>query len=248
MNIIFSIDASIEEHNYEKMAILLARSIKDTNPNAKMFCGCFTNRVPQESTIVHLLKLGVVILMDKKFQVLDDSINYFLRNYTMHYFAKRLDKFLYIDIDAIVLGDLTNIYQSNKLYVEEVLENILVLESKYIDIPNHKLFYNWFQIVNRETAWVYDLDYSTDYIRYMKNSDIAVSKNIIYLDYTHQTIGAYYPKHKLSKESLLFHYDGFIDSGTFYQLEYFDYKKYKRYNLLCRLLNLRNTNDKQYWT
>lgn len=245
MNIVFSVEASTYEPNYEKMSILLAKSIRDTNPDANIYCGLFTNRTISDSTRKMLHKYNVTIIESIKFEVLDDSVNYFLRNYTMHYFSNILEEFLYVDIDVIVLDDLKPLY-NDCIFVEEVPQHILEREEKYFELPNHRLYYNWYQMVTINNRWLYDMDYSK--YKYMKDSDIEVSRRLSKMtNLIEQTKGAYYPKHSLN-DSLLFHYDGMIDSGSFYKLKDYDLKKYKQYKIFIEsVLQMEIDNDDQYW-
>ncbi len=245
MNIVFSVEASDYEPNYEKMAILLAKSIRDTNPSANIYCGIFTNRKISSKTKALLQKYNVNIIESLKFNVTTNSINYFLRNYTMHYFSRILEEFLYIDIDVIVLDKLDTLYK-DCIYIEEVPKHILEKEKEYIDIPNHTLYYNWYQMVTINNRWLYDMDYLR--FKHLKDSDIEVSRRLSKMtDLVDQTKGAYYPKHILN-DSLLFHYDGMIDSGSFYKLKNTDHKLYKKYKIFIEsVLQMEINNDDQYW-
>lgn len=244
MKIVFSVDNNTDEPNYEKMAVLLAKSIKDTNPKAEMYCGVFGEHISTD-TDQQLRRLGVHVVYDTI--KTNSELNYFLRNYTMHFFSQRFDEFIYLDIDVLVLGDLSPILE-HEIIVEQVPDYIVEKEKPYIGSINHALYYNWVQVVNQQNKYLYDIDYSQN--MYLKESDILISKRIINSDLKihHQDFGAYYPKHELNTKSILFHYDSFIDSGTFYKLEEFNPTIYKKYKLYAELiLGIEINNNKEYW-
>ncbi len=247
--IVFSVEKNVDEPNYEKMAVLLAKSIRDTMPNVDIHCGVFTNRVPSQETIKQLIDLDVGMNFNKKFEVEDESVNYFLRNYTKYYFSKLLDKYnyiVYVDIDVIFLKPFIYQLPKNSVLVEEVPDYIIDKEVKYLRGYKGKLYYNWFDVITKDNKFIFDVDYTK---QFEKESDILVSKNILKsnLNIIHQNIGAYYPKHKLN-DSTLFHYDGFIDSGSFYELETYSRKLYQKYRLYSeRILKFNNNNNKEYW-
>lgn len=244
--VVFSLESSDYEPDYEKMAVLLVKSIRDHNKDIDIICGIFTNRIPGIETLDLLLKYDVQIVFDKQFEVEEDSVNYFLRNYTIFYFdyLQRTHNVLYLDIDVICLGDLTSVFNNDAFIVEEVPDYIVQLEQSYIGSIDHKLYYNWVHRLTPESTEVYDIDYNQ--YQYLKESDIEISKRIANIPVTNQNFGAYYPKHELSNSSLLFHYDGFIDSGTFYKLQ--NHPKYKLYTLFIdNVLKIKRNNNENYW-
>ena len=243
--VIFSLEHSENEPKYEKMAILLVKSLRDNNPNIEIVCGIFTNRLPDKSTIDMLLSYDVKIIYDQKFTVSDDSINYFLRNYTIHYFnyLSKNNNVLYLDIDVICLRCLDDVFNTKEYLVEEVPDYIITKEKEYIGDINHRLYYNWMHVLQPESKEVYDIDYAKH--QYLKESDIEISKRTPKRAID-QMFGAYYPKRVLDN-SYLFHYDGFIDSGTFYKLK--DHKKYHIYTIFIdKVLKIPRQNDEQYWS
>lgn len=252
--VIFALEASNYEPNYEKMAVLLARSLRDTNSEIDIYCGLFTNRKPCEGTLHRLELMGVKIVDDTQFKTDANSVNYFLRNYCCYYFSNKMDllveydRLIYLDIDVIVLDKLDFDIPNNSILVEHVPDKIVQKEKEYIGEVNYPLYYNWVSVITTQNKNVFDIDYSS--CTYMKESDKQVSQNITDSNLTivDQTIGAYYPKHQLTKTSKLFHYDGFIDSGSFYKLEEHNPALFKKYWLYAtKAIGLELNNDKGYW-
>lgn len=252
--IIFSVEANIEEYKYEYMAALLANSIKSVMPEIKMYCGIFTNRLPDINLIETLERLGVTVIKDIQFNVEPDSVNYFLRNYTKYYFSNiynlldEYEKIIYLDIDVLLLRPL----QINKLdgyqYAEKVPSCIKKFEEKYTGLVHHNLIYNWFDVIGNENKHIYELDYEA--IGICKQSDIEISKRIFKskLELIEMTDSAYYPKRALTLETQLFHYDGFIDSGYFEKLRDTHMAEYRKYKLMAtEVFGMKITNEENYW-
>ena len=162
--IVFSIEKNIDEDKYEYMSILLALSILDQMPEVDVYCGIFTNREPDYKVIEALDRYGVKIVKDLQFKVPDDSINYFLRNYTKFYFSNKMnllekyENFVYLDIDVLVLKPLDFDNFSNKIYTERVPMGIKLLEEEYTGEVNHDLFFNWFDVITIDNKHIYDMD------------------------------------------------------------------------------------------
>lgn len=252
--VIFALEASNYEPNYEKMAILLVRSLRDTNPDIDIYCGIFTERMPCDGTLKRLELMDVKIVSDVKFNTGPNAVNYFLRNYCCHYFASEMDllaqydRLIYLDIDVIVLNALDFDFPSNGLLVERVPDKIVQKEKEYIGEVDYPLYYNWVSVVTEQNKGVFNIDYAKH--TYMKESDKQVSMKITAsgLELVDQQIGAYYPKHELTSNSVLFHYDGFIDSGSFYKLEEHNPALYKKYWLYAtKAIGLELANDQGYW-
>lgn len=253
--IVFSVENSDSEPNFEKMSVLLANSIRDTMPNVDVFCGMFTNRNISEPTLKMLKAKNVTIIEDEKFIVDSNSINFFLRNYTKYYFTHEMnlledyDYVLYVDIDVIFIKPFNVTIPNNSIIVEEVPEYIKNSKEKdYIGIVSIPLYYNWYDIITNDNKHIFDINYKEYDI--CKTSDIVISKNITNssLELIPQTVGAYYPKHGLNNESQLFHYDGFIDSGYFYKLKDSNEKLYKKYCILVeKILKIKITNIPDFW-
>lgn len=245
--VVFSLERSYCEPDYEKMAILLVKSLRDNNQNLNIYCGIFTNRMPSEETLQRLKAFDVNIYIDQKFYSEDDDINYFLRNYTIKYFSFLYEthNILYLDIDVVCLRNLEYVFNCKEFLVEKVPEYIVEKEKPYIGEINHPLYYNWVHLITKDSLSIYDINY--DNLKYLKSSDIEISKRInnANIKVQDQNIGAYYPKHKLNN-SYLFHYDSFIDSGTFNKLKgHPQYLKYKIY--VEKILKVKIENDEQYW-
>ncbi len=251
---IFAVDDNPNEENYSKMALLLIQSILDSNPGVDIHCGVFTDRI--SSGVVHQIEtqypdvnVHVNIVFSEE---TSEGSNYFLRNYCCWYFGENVlqnyDQLIYIDIDALVLKEMDFILEPDSIIVEEVPDNIKLLEEQYTGKVQGPLYYNWWTIVTPSNKFVWELDYFNSDIIKEKQSCIEVSKRIATsnLNIIHQDIGAYYPKHKLTKASKLFHYDGFIDSGSFWRLK--KLKIYKKYKLFAeRILGLKNENNELFW-
>lgn len=259
---ILSVDDNPNEENYQMMALLLIKSIIDTNPNCDIYCGIFTDRFPTsviKEIEKHYPEVNIHINIVFPDTQLNQS-NYFLRNYTCWYFADKLlgdqpkyEQLIYIDMDAIVLKKIDFALEPNAVIVEEVPESIKLTEEKYIGVVKHQLFYNWWTIITSSNKYIWDINYEDINLLLGKNSCIEISKRILdnvkkgNLKIIDQTMGAYYPKHELTPESILFHYDGFIDSGSFWRLKEFNKKLFKKYRLYAELIGLINNNDVEYW-
>jgi hypothetical protein len=225
------------------------------NKEIHIYIGLFTNRLIDKDIIDQLKDNRCMIIKDLRFVTTEDSINYFLRNYCQYYFSNILNlleefsQLIYLDIDVILLDDITKLkINENEILVEEVPPLIKKLEEPYIGSIEHPLYYNWYSIVTRTNKHIFNIDYENN--KYLKESDILISKNIneSNLGIIHQTDGAYYPKHQLMGNTILFHYDGFIDSGTFYKLEETNLKLYKRlYLYITKILKIKIDNSINYW-
>ena len=254
---IFSVDDNPNEENYSKMALLLIRSIKDTNPDIDIHCGIFTDRI--SSDILNEIAEEfpeVNIHLNIVFSGCEtQGSNYFLRNYTCWYFGELLlkdyDQLIYVDIDAIVLKEFNYTLEENSIVVEQVPDSIKKLEEPWIGVVKGNLYYNWWTIITPSNLFIWDMPYfDSNELLIEKNACVEVSARInrSKLKIINQEFGAYYPKHKLTSESVLFHYDGFIDSGSFWRLKAYSKKLYKKYKLYTEtILGLNNENNTDYW-
>jgi len=253
--VIFALDNSTNEPQYDALSVLLTKSIQENSPGVDIYCGIFTQRKPSRIVRTFLDDARVNIIEDAKWIVEKDSINYFLRNYCCYYFTheynllEKYDRVIYLDIDVLVLRNLQTInIPDNSVIVERVPDNILRFEESYIGTVSHPLYYNWISVVNETNKHIYDIDYDNN--TYLKESDILVSKNInnSNLRIIDQEVGAYYPKSKLQPSTVAFHYDGFIDSGSFWRLEGFFPQMYKKYSAFAaHILNIKQENNKRFW-
>lgn len=253
--VVFALDASNNEPQYEALSVLLVKSILENSPDIDIYCGVFTQRTPSDKIKALLKDSSVKIIEDPRFLVKPNSINYFLRNYCCYYFSHvnnlldAYDDFLYIDIDVLVLRNLKSIsIPANSVLVERVPENILEFEKDYIGTIDHALYYNWISVINNTNKHIWNIDYNKN--QYLKQSDILVSQNINNSDLRiiDQDIGAYYPKRKLVPSTVAFHYDGFIDSGSFWKLEGFFPQMHKKYLAYAKyVLNITQENNKRFW-
>jgi lipopolysaccharide biosynthesis glycosyltransferase len=253
--VIFALDNSNNEPQYEAMSVLLVKSILEYSTKMDIYCGVFTQRTPGERVEMLLKDAQVNMVYDQKFTVEKDSINYFLRNYCCYYFShehnllEEYDKLIYLDMDVLVMRNLVGInIPDNSVLVERVPDNILEFEKEYIGEIDHPLYYNWMTVVNEQNKFIWDIDYTAN--RYLKQSDILVSQRINNSDLNIVDIdmGAYYPKSVLLPSTIAFHYDGFIDSGSFYKLEQFFPQMYKKYSSYAKyILNITQENDKRFW-
>jgi len=253
MIFIISIDVNPAEENYQELAVLLAYSLKMSQiSNYRLICGLFTNRKPSDHIIKLLKRYNVEIVTDLKFTFHNREVPYYLRHYTSYYFSKIYNNFMYLDLDVLVLKPLDDIYKKDIMYLEKIPDDIILKEVKYvpgIDKLKYPIYYNWYQMINQYNRFLYDMDYNL-FLKH-KECDLEISrridkyKNII--NTVPQTKGAYYPKHKLDN-SYLFHYDGFINSGTLYKLEEYDPLYYKKIKLFLKhILKIELKNDKLYW-
>jgi len=253
--IVFSLERSNNEPQYEALSVLLAKSIRESSTDVDIYCGIFTNRHPSQSVINKLETYDVNVITDCRFDVEPDSINYFLRNYCCYYFShlhnllEKYDRIIYLDIDVLVLRNISTLQLSdNSVLVEQVPDNILEFEKDYIGTVDHPLYYNWISVINNTNKHIWNINYNEN--TYLKQSDILVSQNINSSDLkiVHQEIGAYYPKSKLVPSTIAFHYDGFIDSGSFWRLESFFPQMYKKYLAYAQhVLNITQDNHKGFW-
>jgi hypothetical protein len=149
------------------------------------------------------------------------------------------NNFWYFDVDVLFLKPFDNLNISNSPFlVEKVPNNILKMEEKIIGKQSN-LFYNWYNYIDNNTRIIYKDFFSSAVItNTIKNLDIQFSKylNDKLIPINDQQFGFYYPKHKLKDfmDKYFFHYDGLIDSGTFYLLN--DYYP-ELYNHLIKVLN-----------
>ncbi len=244
--IIISIENNPGETNYEKLAIVLCKSIRQFNKSIKIFCGIFTNRLPATSTINILKQLDVTIIQEQMF-ICSTEINYFLRNYTMHYFSNIINltekyNLLYIDIDVICLDDPEKIftkYGNGKLPIVQKVPKFIINmhEEKYIGKVDTELYFNWFQIITADTQWLYDIDYLI--YKDNKQSDIEISKRISnkYIE----SLEAIIPTRVPSNETILFHYDSFDsfdneNPGTFLYLKSSHPQIFLKYKNIAKIL------------
>ena len=173
--VIFSLERSYCEPDYEKMAILLVKSLRDNNQNLNIYCGIFTNRMPSEETLQRLKAFDVNIYIDQKFYSEDDDINYFLRNYTIKYFSFLYEthNILYLDIDVVCLRNLEYVFNCKEFLVEKVPEYIVEKE-------NYK-FFSQATIDNDKITNLKQYPEKTIKIDEFKNNTLSKSINIKFL-------------------------------------------------------------------
>jgi len=252
--IIFSIDDNKKsEYGFSEMGALLSYSLKMTIPHVDVYCGLFTNNILPVNILNILKANNVNIIKDNIFNTYD--VSYFLRNYTMYYFShiynllNEYKTLIYIDVDCIVLNDFLSEI-NDEILIEEVPESIKThIEINYNDLDiSKKLYFNWMQYITNTNKYLYDMDYTN--IQDEKQSDIMISDRIEksnLIKKRHKTT-SYYPVRKLSKNTTVFHYDGFIDSGSFFKLKDIDEKLYNKYLLIIeKILKIKLHNDEEYW-
>ena len=253
--IILALDNNPEEPDYHKMIFLLIHSVRMFDQDIDIHILIGSDRVPTHT--INLLKnLKKIFIYHNEFQSIQ-RIRYFLRNYCIKYFSydqnllKKYNQLIYIDIDVILIDKPSwPILNPNEIIVEKVPDEIIKIENNILrkNINNSKpVYYNWFTIVTDSNRFIWNIDYVS--VTVLKDSDIEISRRInkSSLKIIDQTIGAYYPKHKLHKGTFLFHYDGFIDSGYFYKLKDFSPKLYSKLNKILKIYNIKDNSVENYW-
>lgn len=214
--ICFSLSKNIKEKNYEYLTLLLLKSLELTNPNIDLYCGLFTDKLPDEK-LLKLIKDKVNIIHDKKFKV-NGNRNYFLRLYTMYYFThvynllEKYDQVIYVDIDVVFLKNFNYILPNKSILIETFPNYILKeVDKKYINKP---YFFPWFQILTKDNKFIYDLNYNSDTLQddYF-NAIIESNLKQIPIEF-----GALYDYKPLRNDTLVFHHDGFIWMGYGFKL------------------------------
>jgi hypothetical protein len=258
--IIFNLEKT-EEYSFQYMGLILVKNIREYIGDIDIYCGIFTNRMPDDYVIKELKNYGVEIVVDKKFQIQDGGSNaHFLKNYTNKYFSSNhnlLNKYktlINLDIDLLILGDLlTYINQYTKdVWVHELPEYIKNYE--YIGLKNEELvrnriFFNPVTLITNKNKSLWDLKYEGMMLE-GKNSDIEFSKKLLSsgLSFCTPEVVTIIPERQLTDKTLIFHYDGFGIDGTFILLNKYDkflYTKYKIY--IENVLKIKINNDINYW-
>jgi len=243
---------------YEKMAVGLADSIRQHMPDVDVYCGSFTHHILSDWAKSHLAKYRITVCEDLIFNDLRPATyNLFLRNFTKHYFAKKLldtyDYLVYIDIDAIVLRPFEFSFDPTSpiVVVDTMPEWAKAHQSQFTNLPlNSTLFYLWFDIVNAHNAYLFELDYFDDSILYDHNLDVIISDRILGSNLTiiEQDFGGYHCFKPPKATDLAYHYDGLTSEGSLYMIKDTHPVIYKKYVLFFeKVLNAVIENEQGKW-
>jgi len=241
----------------EKMAVVMATSVKEHMSDVDMYCGCFTRYLLSENIKHHLKKLKVNIVEDLKFIHSElDNTALFLRIFAKDYFAKMLldkyDYLIYLDVDCLLLKPIKfNFDPTGPIaLVDKMPDWVKKFESQSTVVPEGNLYYNWIDIVNNNNKFLFELDWS-DYSKILgKVADGYFSKNIDEsgLEIIQQTIGAYHCLHSLTKDHQLIHYDDLGPQGNFIMIQKMYPSVYLKYKILIEtVLHSKITNEIGYW-
>lgn len=237
---IFTVDCNrqADEKRFDYMSLLLLDSIKRFNPEAEIYCGVFSNRIP--SCKPELLDR----MSDPKFHYIEDIKFYigkhnnagYLRNYCCNYFSEIIDlteefeTVVYLDIDVILTAPFDpEIHKPDNgvVFYEEFDDVIRFYEcnntTRFLpDSGKMEWYHNWIQIINKSNKHAFR-DRSEEFGIHMKffYSDLMFSmllkqyhdQGLITLK--HQNVGTipFYSHYK--KSHFCIHYDNFERRGTF---------------------------------
>lgn len=255
-----------DEKRYDYQPLLLIDSIEKYNPDADIYVGCFTNRIPRSKP--EILKRAesnpnIHYVEDLKFYCRDNVDAVFHRTYCCHYFShildltQKYDHVIYLDVDVLLFSEFK---------LEHVPESDIVLTCEFNDIVKlyegnskrfiDKLWYhNWIQIINQRNKIAF-ADKSLDYNVHPKNffgdlfhskylSDLA-GAGVIRLQ--EQNIGMIPFLSPYHSEQFCIHYDDFAPRGTFVFLsEIMEFKDYLPFKIKGeKYLNEKCANDVHY--
>ena len=243
--------------DFEKMAVVLATSIRNCMPSVDSYCGVFTQRYISPSVENHLARLNVNLIYDNLFNSNTRPVDLFLRSFTKHYFAnKLLDQYeylVYIDVDALFLKPLEFDFDPTGpiALVDEMPDWVKNFENTYTNTgDSSRLYYNWIDIINQHNRYIFDLNYHDKTTVFEKNTDVIISKRIndSGLQKIQQTVGAYHCLHPLTLESQVMHYDDFTASGSLINLQLVRPDIYMQYSMLIEhVLGQKITNQVGFW-
>jgi len=250
---VFTIDNNqqSDEKRFDYMSLLLLDSIKRFDPDAEVFCGVFTNRIPN-------CKDDLLKRVDDKFTYIEDTKFYcnkktnagFLRSYCCHYFTHILDlteqfeNVVYLDVDVILTKSFDasiHSLKSGEILVQEFDEVIKFYEADGMrflpDSGKITWYHNWIQVLNKTNKFIYSDrsdEFGIDKKYYF--SDLFNSKMIYdyYKSYKiniiPQNIGTIPLYSKYNESHFCIHYDDFERRGTFIctkkMLSRIDYTKF----------------------
>lgn len=239
--IIFTAENSLHEDHFEKMACLLAYSIRYFHEDISIYCGVFSDKVLTERTKEGLRQLNVTIVEDIIFR--DNKIkpkNYMNRSYCQYYFYKNLlhehDYLIYLDIDIVLLKPI-NFTEMSKLgegiitydYPKEAIywdNKMIKLETTGIEELNidDKLYFNFIAVINEHNGYIFEdvwknicgsdtlnLKFMTEFSKIIEKSKINRARN--------PNFAAWYPHLPVTDDTIFFHYDGLHEAGTLNRLK-----------------------------
>lgn len=255
---------------YEKMAIALAYSLRDSMSNVDLYCANFTSNTLSELARNHFKRLDVNLIEDCVFpaintqtfigkidNVINDyyTFNGFLRNFTKDYFAKRLldkyDYLIYTDIDVLWFKE--PVFDFDPSGPIALVEPTPIwckrfLTKQVADNLDKNLYLNWVDIINKHNRFLFDIDYKN--LQLDHASDVVLSEridtsNLIKIE---QQFGGYGVDKPPTKDSAAFHYDSLGAHGTLYLLQDAQPNMYKKYTMLFdKVLNVTVKNQVGYW-
>ena len=213
--------------SYEKMAIALAASIREHMPDVDVYCGCFTNNRISNYAKTHLSRYNIHIVEDLIFDEVQSPLTaLFLRSFTKHYFATKLlekyDYLIYTDIDVLFLKPIEFNFDptGNVVVVDSMAEWVKNFQRQYTDIPDGNVYYNWFDVINKNNAYIYDIDYIGSALD-NHNADLIITRRIDESGLTiiDQNFGGYHCFKELTKDSMVYHYDNLGSESSFIRLK-----------------------------
>jgi len=249
---------NLMNNHYDIMTYLLIYSIRYFYKDVDIICTYFGNIKDLKTSKIYNL------LINNNIKIYNDNLpfnniiedNYYLRNYSLFYLTTKTnilniyDNLIYLDIDVVLLSKIQHQYfKEDSIIIEEVPKYIkLFFDNKHLpkNIINKKLYYNWFQIINKSNAYIYNIDFNNNCIE--KQSDIIISNNInnsnLNIIYNNE---AYYPKKELNNNTCLLHYDSFMMEGTLIYLKEYNERLFNKYNSILKIFNIELQNEKKYW-
>ena len=280
--IVFSVENQIHptdpspdgSSSYEKMAIGLAYSIRDTMPNVDAYCGNFTGNTLSQLALDNFKRLNINVVQDLVFPAINTqtftgtpdaldndyyTFNGFLRNFTKQYFANNLldeyDYLLYIDCDVLFLKPVKFDFDPTGPVVliepaADWIKNFLNANTVRPSNIQGNFYLNWIEVINQHNKHLYNLDYTSDAVCYEHAADELLTKNIdnSSLQIINQDIGAYHFFKPVTDKVFAIHYDSLGEGGTFYHLAEKYPLVFKKYRLLFEHgLHVRIQNKKNYW-
>jgi len=246
------------KHNsaYEKLAVILATSIREHMPNVDAYCGCFTENTLSSPIRESLLKLDIKLNEHPIFKGDQGDTSFYLRLYTKYFYSKLIldsyDYLVYIDVDTLFLKPLKFDFDPTGpiALVEKIPEWVKKDEAQRTTVPSGNLYYNWIEVINQHNKFLFDIDFTDLSILKDKLADGFLSKKIDEsgLQLIDQKVGAYHCLKPLTKDTQVIHYDELDYDGSFINLEEMYPVVYKKYKLLIEnVLGLEITNQKNYW-
>lgn len=239
----------------EKMAIVLAKSIREHHPTVDIYCGSYTSHRLSLLARAWLENIGVKIHENVIFKNTHLFYNtMFLRSYTKHYFGKLLDQYdylIYMDIDSLLLKPVKFNFDPREpiVVVDSMPEWVKNFQRTYTNIPEGNLYYNWMDVINSHNVEIYNLDYSKKMLL-EHNADIEVTRRIdsSNLKIIDQDFGGYACFKPVNKNSIAYHYDEVGAEGTFFNLKDSHPDIFLKYKLIFeRVFGIEVKDNTGYW-